>query len=383
MPEENFGGLKPHRMIFIDVLRGIAILWMIETHVVDAMLYKTLKTGTFYNLLNISNGFVAVTFLFCAGAGFWLAAQKKANDYRSFKKPLWVYLRRLFFILIMGYWLHIPFFSLSRMMHAAPEQLLRMYECDVLHAIVFSSLIALFLLMIIRNLKVLPYIFGILALFFFLYAPIVWTWDPFSFLPAPIATYIVKRPLSKFPIFPWSGYFFSGAAITAIFYSVKDKRKFAWILSGAGFLTFIIMIILKDSSLTYPGYVDWWHVSPAHSFYRTSISAMAFALLFLVENRYSTTRIASVLRLSGQESLFMYIFHLMIVYGSVVNVGLNRIVGQQLGWPETAIMTFVICLICYMLAKVWNGLKYREHNKANWVMWSLSLTFIVIFILNP
>jgi uncharacterized membrane protein len=383
MQEEKSTTFKQHRLVFIDVLRGIAILWMIETHVIDACLNTSLKTGFFYNMLNISNGFIAVTFLFCAGAGFWLAAQKKAEDYKKFKPPLWVYLRRLGVVMVMGYWLHMPLFSLLRSLKMTSEQYLRFCECDVLQAIVFSSILALIILMLTPKLKYLPYIFGILTLIFFFFAPIIWTLDPFQALPTCLATYFSKPPISKFPIFPWSGYFFAGAAISGFFFSVENKRKFAAIIGIIALILPFIMFAFKYSSLTYPGFVDWWRVSPGHSIYRVSVSILFFALLFLIEDKYKNTRVSNMLRISGQESLFMYVSHLMIVYGCILNLGLNHIIGYQLDWFRSSLLIIAICCTCYAFAFAWHNAKAKEPKLARFLMIAVSVLFIAVFILNP
>lgn len=41
-------------------------------------------------------------FLFLAGSGFIIAANRKADDYKNFRKPLWDYLRRLGFDFTFG-----------------------------------------------------------------------------------------------------------------------------------------------------------------------------------------------------------------------------------------------------------------------------------------
>ena len=51
------------RLVFIDVLRGLAVYMMLECHVVHAVMRQEFKTGDFYNILNILNGFIAVGFL--------------------------------------------------------------------------------------------------------------------------------------------------------------------------------------------------------------------------------------------------------------------------------------------------------------------------------
>ena len=52
------------RFVFIDIMRGIAALWMIETHVLNEFIKPEYREGWFYDALNISNGFVSVGFIF-------------------------------------------------------------------------------------------------------------------------------------------------------------------------------------------------------------------------------------------------------------------------------------------------------------------------------
>lgn len=188
--------------MFIDVLRGLAVLWMVETHVVDVVLMKSFKSGWFYILLNISSGFVAVAFLFCAGAGFWIAATRKAEDYRRFAPPLWQYLRRLGLILLIAYWLHFPTMSFQRLFQLKWENWLSFFQIDILQTIVYSSLFALILLLIVKNLNVLRWIYGLIALAVMLATPFIWNLDPFSFLHPFFACWIARVPISKFPLFP-------------------------------------------------------------------------------------------------------------------------------------------------------------------------------------
>ena len=88
------------RLNFIDMLRGLACIWMIETHVVNAFLPDGYKDNLIFNLIDISNGFVAVCFIFCAGAGFRLALESKFKEYITISTPLFSYVKRLLFIKI-------------------------------------------------------------------------------------------------------------------------------------------------------------------------------------------------------------------------------------------------------------------------------------------
>lgn len=157
---------KKERLIFIDVLRGIAVIWMIQTHTLSIMANE-FKTGLFYSLLSISNGYVAVTFLFCAGAGFWIAAERKVSSYKQFEMPLWLYLKRLGFILMIAYFLHSPIFGLSKLANITDRQINIFFQIDVLQTIVYSSLIALLLLLLSPKNIYIKYISILLAAVFF------------------------------------------------------------------------------------------------------------------------------------------------------------------------------------------------------------------------
>lgn len=380
---EEIAQPKKHRLIFIDVMRGLAVLWMIETHVVDANMFNYLKNGFFYTWLNISNGFISVAFIFCAGCGFWLAAMRKSDDYRSFRKPLWVYLRRLGFVILMGYWLHIPNLSLQRLLSYSPNELISLFQCDVLHSIVIASVFALILLFVVRNNKYLPYIYLALAVIIIFISPTIRQMNSMSFMPPWLGTYFVGPPVSKFPLFPWTAYFFAGAAFTALFYGVEDKRKFSIIVAISGFSVAALLFATRQITEGFMGVADWWQGSPQHTLFRLGGTVMVFSLLYLLEKYYKDRKIGDVLRICGQESLFVYIFHLMVVYGSVVNLGLKQFVGNNLNYYGTFLVILTLCVANYWLAYIWNGFKLKSPEMAFRVIMSFSLLFIVVLIFNP
>lgn len=370
---------KKHRFAFIDVLRGIAVLWMVETHVIDVVLSSNFKSGWFYNFINISNGFVAVTFLFCAGAGFWIAATRKAEEYRLFQSPLWQYLRRLGLILLIAYWLHFPTISFHQMFSLTSERWLSFFECDILQTIVYSSLFALISLLIIKNLQALKWIYGLLGLLIFVVAPWIWELNPFDYLPAFFASLFAKYPISKFPLFPWSGYFFAGAFATALFFQSPDKRRLSW-----GFLLVggpLLLIIFYSRNFTdFYGFRDWWHVSPFHSLFRISGTAAIFGLLFIIEEQYKEKRIGRVLQLCGQESLYIYVSHLLIVYGSIANFGMRYFVGSRLDPFRSILIIIGLWIVGYFTAYAWHQLKASDIRQARWVMASVFGLFFLIFL---
>lgn len=373
---------KKERLTFIDVMRGIAVLWMVETHVIDVVLANYFKAGSFYTLLNISNGMVAVSFLFCAGAGFWLASMKKLNDYRSFKKPLWVYLRRLGLILIIAYWLHFPALSLERFYKLTPESWVSFFQIDILQTIVYSSFLALIIVFLVPNFRILPYIFFILCLFFGFFAPVVLSWDSMAALPDYIGTLFARYPVSKFPLFPWSGYFFGGAALTAVFMSSENKKQLAIWLFSIFFVLMFVLFFTRDLTNYTDSFKEWWISNPAHFLFRLSCAIWVFSFLYLIEKSYKNTFLGKSLVLFGQESLFVYTFHLLVVYGSVANFGMKYLVGSRLDWFGSFLIIIALWIVCYALAFAWKSIKEKDMKLARLVIGSVFLLFIIIFILN-
>ncbi|MBK9246665.1 MAG: DUF1624 domain-containing protein [Ignavibacteria bacterium] len=375
---------RKQRLIFIDLMRGIAALWMIETHVVNAFLNYHYQSGWFFNLISISNGYVAVGFVFCAGSGFWIAASRKTDEYKRFTPALWTYLRRLGFILAAAYWAHFPEFSFWRIIRSTPEQILAIMQCDVLHCIVFSSIIALTLVIILPKKVPFTWIYALMSVMFFFATPLAWASDPLAYLPVFPATLFTNQPISPFPLFPWSGYFFAGAAITGWFMQSADQKRFAKRLLLVGLGLPVILFIIKDLPFTYPGWQDWWIASPSHSLFRASGAALLFGLLFLTEGFFNKIpRVTDVLRLCGQESLFIYLLQGMLIYGSVANVGVKHFLPTIVTPLEIVILTSALIAVCYSLAHIWNTYKNHDALRARRTIALLSILFIVVFMLVP
>lgn len=371
--------MKTNRLVFIDVLRGIAVAWMIETHVVHIGLAPVFKSGWLYHKIYVSNGFVAVGFVFCAGAGFWLAAEAK-----KFSSSLWPYLRRLGFILIVAYTLNLPVFSLRYTLHPTPENLLRLVNCDILHAIVFSSLLALPLYFIVPQPPVLLLVFTGLTLLILCATPPVWATDPFTVLPTPLAALVSRPPISKFPLFPWMAYFFAGAAITGFLMRAENKRRFAIGLIIMAWVTQCIVFFVKDLPFTYPGYHDWGYSSPGHAFYRLGGVVFLYALLYLAEEKWGTSyRVHRFFQLLGQESLLLYVGHLMVIYGTIAGIGLRYYTADAL----TPLLTFIVILFLtlggYGIAKEWHDYKINDPARARMALATLGSLLFILFILNP
>jgi len=345
------------RLIFLDVLRGLAVLWMIETHVVNLTLPPDWHTqGWLSHLLYMSNGYVAEAFAFCAGASFWLASQKNESG-----KYFW----RFLFILGVGYWLNATPFSLHYILRASPLEHQQMAQCDILQVIGYSSLIALFIFRWKCFQKIFPWLSGFIALVIFLITPLEWTTPIFRSLPTFFSMLLSPIPPAKFPLFPWMGYFFAGVSLMSFLGQSKNPQRFSkWVGLIALAAPWLIFHV-KDMNFTCPGtagpFVEWYP-SPGHSLFRLSGVVFIYCLFYLFNNPLKA--LSSKIRffqISGQESLQIYVSQTLILYGLAIHWNLSQYTTP---WMAPAIF-ILVSLFCFLLATTWHTFKKKFPHPAS------------------
>jgi uncharacterized membrane protein len=378
------------RLAFIDIMRGVACVWMIQTHIVNACLNPEYRSSWFFTPLNTSNGYVSVSFIFCAGAGFWLAASRKIQEYKAFQPSLWQYVRRLGFILLVGYWLHIPEISFRKYLLATPARQNILWICDVLHAIVVASFLALAVAMLAPRLKTARWAYLALGAAFIFAAPLVWQLEPDTFLPRALGSYISRPPAAAFPIFPWCGYFFVGAALTAFFMDSPNRRAFATKAAVTAFCAPFLVMTFKETGwsdmFSYGWTENWYLCSPGNAIFRVSGSVLLFSLLYLQQDRITSWTIfgrkpAAYFQIMGKESLFVYVSHLMIVYGSPVNLGLSFLVGRVMRPLPAFIITLAIIAVVYVLTEYWHAFKKQAPAAPKRIIRAFAVLFALIFLI--
>lgn len=373
----------PHRLAFIDVLRGWAALWMIETHTVNEYLNPIFKVGFPFSWLNISNGFVSVVFIFCAGAGFWLALERKHDDYRQLGQGFRTYVLRLLFVLGIAYLLQTPKFSLARTLSSTPEDILRLLQCNVLHLIVLCSFAALASAVFIKRKHFLKLLFSSIALIVIPLTPAMRSFDPFAVMPTFPATLFAGQPVSLFPLFPWSAYFFAGAAATAFFREAQDKIRLARITAAASVCIIVLIFTLKDGLHIYSYQAQWWSISPEHTLFRIAGALLLFSGLFLIEPLLGG-RAGRLLKTAGQESLYIYVLQGIIIYGTIGKYHLYDFIGKDLTPFEIFIPITAIMIFCQSTAMLWHTVKRKyPANSRKYARIATTVTLILFVILPP
>ncbi len=367
------------RYLFLDILRGIAAFWMIPTHVLGVLLNTQAQENSYYQIFLPTTGYVAVAFIFCAGSASWYSLERKANLYRSFTPELWQHLKRTAFILLTAYWFNISTTSWLQLKNS-PLAIQKCLAFDVLQVIGFSILIFLLLIQFIHSVKVLKWILLIVALGIYASAPLVWGLD-FSKSSVFIKSVLGRPPDTAFPFFPWVGHFFMGAALTGIFSQFEKKFYFMAALLILSCLAPSIIFYVNGLPFQYPGWQeDWWFCNPGNSFLRLSKVTFLFSSLYLCEALLQKIKaFLSPLILFSKESLQIYVFHIIIVYGRPFWRGLDSFYAHQLTLWQGLGFTLALTLFSFVMAWLWHRLKETKPFLAKAILATYIIGFLIYF----
>lgn len=302
------------RIRAFDWLRGLAVLIMIQTHSL-VLLLPQLREGEFFRRLQWVDGLVAPSFIFAAGFAMALTQVRAASGQASRARRIKRTLRRLGEVLFMATLTNWAWFPIFR----EPRWLIRI---DILQCIGLSLLIALpILFSLATHPRALRWAsLGLAALAFGL-APLL------EHVPAPLGHFLNVNTGSVFPLLPWGGYVYLGAAVGAS----KTAKEMALTLLGLAVAGIVIWVFTDPIAALYPPH-NFWVTDPANHARRwTQVCLFAIALLAL--EKYAAPRFWFI-EVFGTSSLAGYFIHEMLLFFRIKGICFEAIWGNRLTWPQ-------------------------------------------------
>ncbi|MPM74051.1 hypothetical protein SDC9_121036 [bioreactor metagenome] len=148
----------------------------------------------------------------------------------------------------------------------------------------------------------------------------------FDYLPIPLASYFSMQHGTIFPLLPFSGYILIGSSLGYLLQNVSAEARNSFIIKKFFLigLPYVIFGVLFDIWYANGG-VNIIGSSPIQlgvSIYRVGlsmwiISVSAFLSKFL-------TVLQPLLSMLSKRSLFIYVIHLLIIYGSPISPGIRH-----------------------------------------------------------
>lgn len=373
------------RFVYIDLLRGWAVVVMIEVHVFNAFLLPAIREESWFKVLNFINGLVAPSFLFVAGYSFVLIAQRKWNDYLSFSPVFWKQFGRILQVLAVGYALHLPFFSWQRLSIATWAEWTNFWKIDVLHAIAVSLLMLLVLVLVTRTQRRYFIAVAALAVVMIFGSPWMFERNIDSFLPEPVGNYLTAAHRSQFPLFPWMGFVLCGGLAAQSFVWLKDRigeRTFFLRMMSIAVALIAVSLIADVLPVHILPEHNFWRASPGFFFIRLGIVMILLSTLWYWEQSAQSGE--SLVSVVGSESLVAYAGHLLAIYGMFWDSkSLSFIIGKTKTVPEVIVMTIVLIAATMSVSFAWHRIKNWSMFYARVVMYSILAVVLYIFITKP
>jgi hypothetical protein len=373
------------RYLFIDLLRFGAVVFMLQGHTFDALLKQSVKQASLFFVHDFFHGFVAPMFLFASGVAFGVATYRKWDQHLCWSATLRKRLGRFLGLILVGYALHLPFFSLSKIVHESSSQEIAAFmQVDALQCIGVTLLILQILVLVLGTRKRLALAAVGLGAGTILLSPILWSFSLRGVVPLWMASYLNAENSSWFPLFPWSSYLFLGTAFAYLFVEAKEHLQAVTLMryvAVVGLFSMGVGIFVAQLPFElYPAH-DYWKVNPSVLISRAGFLLIVTSILFFFEHLVKIP--STIPTLMGKESLAIYVLHLMIIYGSVVNKGLEHSLRGKLTVPEALLATGLLLVLMGAFAFVWNAMKQSSHRPALVLKFGLVATFLLAFLTRP
>ena len=363
---ERSGG----RELYIDAFRGLMALAMVQGHVTDALLVPSALADRWYVVQQMFHGSTAPGFLFASG--FVAGLPRAPLSLRASLRRA----RRLLFVLGVGYFLHLPYFSLWKTVGASsPQERALLFACDALQVIALTQLLVLGLQWVAG--RHWTWWAAGLATVVVASTPLVWSSGVSARLPEAVAPFLDESTGSRFPVFPFSAFVLAGTLAGATIGRKEPRRRHRRELKGG------LALLVLGAALAWAlaGRVDYWGPSPAYVLVRLGGLLL---LLRLVEAAAEARRPGvRALALLGHETLLVYVLHLHLLFGGVFGDSPLSPWYGRLG-PAGALGVVLLFLpVLLAAAWLWRAAKHRAPHEAQLALVFVAVAFLYEFAVRP
>jgi len=344
-PPPGRGDLRRRpRRGYLDWMRGLAVLIMIEAHLLDSWTRFPDRQTREFAWAIILGGLGAPLFLLLAGVAVPLSTGSKFRRSGDVRAASHAVIRRGLEIVGLAFLFRIQAWILG---WSSPRALLKV---DILNIMGPSIMAAAAMWGAAQTRRGRLALFTAATLAMALLTPIVRNLPILAALPDPIEAYI--RPasgLSNFVFFPWVGFVFAGAIVGLVLDAAQTPEQerranlgFALVGSGLALIAYTSSFLPSLYSQSH-----FWTTSPAYFFLRVAILTTAVPVAYLWQARPGGAEKWSPLRQLGRTSLFIYWIHVEMIYG-LISLSWHK----NLSWGQAwlALIGFVLfMLLCSVI----------------------------------
>jgi uncharacterized membrane protein len=341
----------PARRGYLDWLRGLAVLVMIEAHLLDSWTRYEDRGSDLYRMAMIAGGFGAPLFLFLAGVAVPLSAASKLRRTGDPAAAASAVVKRGLEIFGLAFLFRLQACIVS---WGPWRSLLKVDILNIMGPSIMAAAAAWAWLRTNRS-RCIGFAAATMAVAFL--TPPIRATPLLARLPDPLEGYIRPIPgLTNFVLFPWAGFLFAGAVCGTLLSDVLPRpaeRKIIFRIAGTG----CAMTLAAYAASFFPSPYeksDFWTSSPSFFFLRTGILVALIGAAFAWEQRPWNTDRFSPLQRMGRSSLFIYWIHIELIYGLMV-----RPLHKSVGFPAAALSIPLFAALMLLLSMIKDKLIQR------------------------
>lgn len=309
------GAARPGRAYFLDVLKLVVSLQMINGHVLNELLRPELRAGLWFDRYTHFRGLVSVSFLVVAGMAFYLGTLVQLDRHLADRRAVRRRFGRALALIAIGYALRFSPGIWSSKPDVAQRSWETFLRCDALQCIGLTLLFLQTVTVLARRQAAVVGLASALAAAIFLAAPFVDTAVPTDGPRVHLYAYLTHQTGSLFPLLPWSGYMLAGVGLAALALprGVAAATHAPWprlVLCGA--VLFALSELLARAGWLAVPPAAHPATSPGHALGK--LAELALILGGLAWLCRPLRRFPPVLAQLARDTLSLYVVHLILLY---------------------------------------------------------------------
>ncbi|MEZ5417383.1 MAG: heparan-alpha-glucosaminide N-acetyltransferase domain-containing protein [Vicinamibacterales bacterium] len=356
----------PPRVWFVDIVRLLASLQMVNGHTIDAVLLPALKQGAFFDTYNWGRGLVSVCFLMVAGIAFHLSTLARYERHRANPAAIRRRFRRALVVIAAGYFLGFPWGATLPDPEQARLAWTYFFSVGILHSIGAALLALEVLTLASRSARQVAVTSGLLAVGAFALAPLAdATLDPGQVHP--VLNWLSHAGGSPFPLLPWAGNVFAGVVIgyVALPQGAYTPLRTVWTRLGViAAVTWMVAAGVRLAPWTFVQAAT--HPSARPAFVVANLAAVLLLTLGLSVVSAPIRTLPRLLRVLSGETLAIYVIHLLVLFGGSVQlarrIGPTQSVAGALAVAAGMIVLTGALALAWHAAKAWRDRSGVRHH---------------------
>jgi uncharacterized membrane protein len=344
-----------NRLLYLDWMRGLAAVIMLQGHVFHSFVRNDLRTGGPYVFSQFVGGMPPAIFLFLTGVTLAFLMDSQTRKGYPFAKRWMGALRRAGYLIAVAFAFRIQLWLFTRLFSDTNSPWQEMLKVDILNCMGLG--IALLAVMAICTTADRVRYCAIVGCVIALLAPVVTQLGPS--IPVPLLRDYFVPSLAYFSFFPWAAFIAFGMSFGSLLRMVSEEqisRGMQWVALAGIALAFGISAISVFQPALYPQ-SDFWLDGPALIFIKLGVLLLmvSFSYVWLLQ---PSAQQWSWVRQLGTTSLLVYWVHIELVY------------GHWLGWMKLNLDVSQTMVLAAAITAAMVGLSWM---RTSWPQWKPAL----------